>query len=83
MDWLGWEFSVKLDSNGNGMGLHDQDFILNRKKFIHLISHVRTLQLGSDVITLTHLKVVYNKSNYDQYGLKLENTNRKDRQNWH
>ena len=65
------------------MGLHDQDFIHNGKKLINPIdSHVGTLQLGSDVVTLTHLGLVYNKFNCDQHGLKLEDTNRKDRQNW-
>ena len=26
--------------------------------------------------------LIYNKSSYDKHGLKLEDTNRKDRQNW-
>ena len=83
VDWPGWVFSAKLDSNGNGMGLHDQDFIHNGKKLINPIdSPVRTLQLGADVVTLTHLGLVYNKFSCDQHGLKLEDTNRKDRQNW-
>jgi hypothetical protein len=65
------------------MGLHDQDFIHNAKKLINPIdSLVRTPQLGADVVTLTHMGLVYNKFSCDQYGLKLEDTNRKDRQNW-
>lgn len=31
VDWAGWMFSVELDSNGNGMGLHDQEFIHNER----------------------------------------------------
>jgi hypothetical protein len=83
VDWPGWVFSAELDSNGNAMGLHDQDFIHNGKKLINPIdSPVRTPQLGSDIVTLTHVGLVYNKFSCDQHGLKLEDTNRKDRQNW-
>ena len=83
VDWLGWIFSAKFECNGDGVGFHDQDFIHNGKKLINPIdSPVRTPQLGSDVVTLTHLGLVYNKFSCDQHGLKLEDTNRKDRQNW-
>ena len=83
VDWHGWIFSAKFDCNGDGVGFHDQDFIHNGKKLINPIdSPMRTLQLGSDVVTLTHLGLVYNKFSCDQHGLKLEDTNRKDQQNW-
>jgi len=62
VDWPGWVFRGKLDSDGNGMGLHDQDFIHNGKKLINSIdSPIRTPQLGFDVVILTHLGLVYNK----------------------
>ena len=32
VEWPGWIFSNKLDSDGNASGLHDQDFIHNGKK---------------------------------------------------
>ena len=75
VDWPGWIFSGKLDSKGNTSTLHDQDFIYNGKKLINPIdSPVRTSQLGYDVVTLTHLGLVYNKFSCDQHGLKLEDT---------
>jgi len=53
-------FSATLDSSGNATGLHDQDFIHNGKKLINpMDSPVRTPQLGADVVTLTHLGLVY------------------------
>ena len=83
VEWPGWIFTAKLDSQGHTTGLHDQDFIHNGKKLINPIdSPVRTPQLGADVVTLTHLGLVYNKFTCDKHGLKLEDTNRKDRQNW-
>lgn len=43
VDWLGWMFSVELDSNGNGMGLHDQKLIHNEKKITNPIDpRIRT-----------------------------------------
>ena len=82
VEWPGWIFSATVDSLGNATGLHDQDFIHNGKKLINPVdSLVRTPQLGGDVVTLTHLGLVYNKFMCDQHGLKLDDTNRKDRQN--
>ena len=83
MDWPGWVFTATLDFDGNATGLYDQDFIHNGKKLINpMDSLVRTPQLGCDVVTLTYLGLIYNKFMCDQHGLKLEDTNRKDRQNW-
>ena len=83
LDWPGWIFSGKLDSDNNASALHYQDFIHNRKRLINpMDSPVQTPQLGCHVVTLIHLGLIYNKFSYDQHGLKLEDTNRKDRQNW-
>lgn len=83
MEWPGWMFTGKLDCHGDATGLHDQDFIHNGKKLINPIdSPVRMPQLGANVVTLTHLGLVCNKFTCDQHGLKLEDTTRKDRQNW-
>lgn len=76
-------FPAKLDCHSDTMGLYNQDFILNKKKLINLIeSPVRTLQFGADMVTSTHLDLVYNKFIYNHHGLKLEDTNKKDHQNW-
>ena len=83
VEWPGWFFSASLDAAGDAKGLHDQDFIHNGKKLINLLdSPVRVLQLGGDVALLEHVGMVYNKFSQDQHGLKLEDTTRKDRQNW-
>ena len=59
--WDGWLLLAKLNSNGRIHGLHDQDFIHNRKKLINpLDSPVKTLQLGGDNCYLEHLRMVYN-----------------------
>ena len=64
-------------------GLHDQDFIHNGKKLINpLDSAVKTLQLGADVCFLDHLGQVYQKFTLDQHGLRKEDVQRTDRQNW-
>ena len=64
-------------------GLHDQDFIHNGKKLINpLDSVVKNLQLGFDVCYLDHLGQVYQKFALDQHGLRKEDVQRTDRQNW-
>ena len=66
LDWSGWVFSAKLTPDGGATGLYDRDFIHNGKKLINPIkSLVRIPQLGSHVVTLMHLGLVYNKFNYD------------------
>ena len=72
-----------VDEEGRCSGLHDQDWIHNGKKLINpLDSPVKTLQLGEDGAFHTHLGMIYNKYSFDQHGLKLEDVQQKDRQNW-
>jgi hypothetical protein len=81
--WEGWLMSAGLDNEGRIHGLHDQDFIHNGKKLINpLDSPVRILQLGGDMCCLEHIGLVYNKFNFDEHGLKLEDVKCQDRQNW-
>lgn len=81
--WEGWNLTCGLDGTGNAKGLHDQDYIHNGKKLINpLLSAVRVLQLGGDVCTLEHVGLVYNRFTADQHGLRQEDVDRKDRQNW-
>ena len=83
LDWEGWLLSGSLQESGEVQGLHDQDWIHNGKKLVNpLDSSVRVLQLGTDVALLTHLGQVFNKFTIDEHGLKLEDVNRTDRQNW-
>ena len=83
INWEGWLLSAVVDEEGKCSGLHDQDWIHNGKKLINpLDSPVKTLQLGEDGAFHTHLGMIYNKYSFDQHGLKLEDVQRKDRENW-
>jgi hypothetical protein len=83
VNWPSWIFSVPYSSYGNIQGLYDQDYIYNGKKLINpLDSFESTLQLGGDIAMLEHLDLVYNKYSVDEHGIKLEDVNRTNRQNW-
>ena len=83
IDWEGWLLTASVDKKGICSGLHDQDWIHNGKKLVNpLDSPVKTLQLGEDGAFHTHLGMLYNKYTFDQHGLKLEDVQRKDCQNW-
>jgi hypothetical protein len=69
--WVGWKLSVLLNVDGESMGLHDQYFIHNGKKFINpLDSHAKTLQFGMDVACIQHIEGIYNKFKLKEHGLK-------------
>jgi len=60
-----------------------KDFIHNAKKLINpLDSVVKNLQLGTDVCYLDHLGQVYQKFGIDQHGLRKDDVDQTDRQNW-
>ena len=81
--WEGWSLSCEWLEENKVRGLHDQDFIHNGKKLINLLdSCVKNLQLGADVCFLDHLGQVYQKFAIDQHGLRKEDVQRTDRQNW-
>lgn len=81
--WEGWMFSASLDENGNAKGLHDQDYLHNGKKLINpLLSAARILQLGGDLCLHNHIELVFQQFESDEHGLKMEDVDRKDRQNW-
>lgn len=81
--WDGWLLSASMNSEGDAFGLHDQDYIHNGKKLINpLLSSVRCLQLGGDVCLLQHVGHVYNRFTVDEHGLRQEDIDRRDRQNW-
>jgi hypothetical protein len=68
--WEGFVFLGVVRADGLVYGLHDQDFIHNGKKLINLLdSPVQILQFGRDVCCLEHVEQMYNKYNFDQYGL--------------
>lgn len=83
VNWLGWKLSGSVLDSGRVVGLHDQDYVHNGKKLINpLDSAVKSLQLGADICLLEHIGQVYNKFTYDDHGLRLEDVQRTDRQNW-
>jgi hypothetical protein len=43
---------------------------------------MHVLQLGGDISCSKHVGQIYNKFAYDQHGLRLEDVNHIDRQNW-
>ena len=80
--WEGWIFSASVDSNGSATGLHDQDYIHNGTKLINpLLSAARTLQLGGDLCLHGHIELVFQQFGSDEHGLRMEDVDRKDRQN--
>jgi hypothetical protein len=81
--WEGWMISASLDENGDAKGLHDQDYLHNGKKLINpLLSAARILQLGGDLCLHNHIELVFQQFESDEHGLKMEDVDRKDRQNW-
>ena len=81
--WDGWLLSASMNSEGDAFGLHDQDYVHNGKKMINpLLSSVRCLQLGEDVCLLQHVGHVYNRFTADEHGLRQEDIDLRDRQNW-
>ena len=77
--WDGWLFTTSLNSNGDAFGLRDQDYIHNGKKLINpLLSSVH----GSNVCLLQHIGHVYNRFNADEHGLRQEDVDYKNMQNW-
>lgn len=81
-----WEYINGLLDGVRDVAINGVAWWKFQSQWIFLInpidSLVRTLQIGFDVVTLTHLKLVYNKSSCDQHGLELEDTNQKDQWNW-
>ena len=83
VDWEGWMFTASLDEKEDAMGMHDQDYIHNGKKLINpLLSAARTLQLGGDLCLHSHIEQVFKEFTPEEHGLKLEDVERQDRQNW-
>jgi hypothetical protein len=81
--WDGWLLSGCLGEDGSVQGLHDQDYIYNGKKLVNpLDSPVKVLQLGGDLLALEHVGLVYNRFTFDEHGLRAEDVQRSDRQNW-
>ena len=82
VDWEGWMFTTSLDEKGDAKGLHDQDYIHIGKKLINpLLSAARTLQLGGDLCLHSHIEQVFKEFIPEEHGLKLEDVERRDRQN--
>jgi hypothetical protein len=83
LPWEGFVLSASVVDSGSVSGLHDQDFIHNGKKLNNpLDSPVHVLQLEGDVCCLEHVGQMYNKFSFDEHGLRLEDVNRTDMQNW-
>jgi hypothetical protein len=76
-------FIVAIDNQGNVKELHDQDYIHNGKKLINpLDSLVKTLQLGGDMAIHEHIGLIYQNFTFDEHGVKLEDVQQFDGQNW-
>ena len=75
-------FFAKLEGDGCILGLHDQNYIYNVKKFINLLdSPVKVLQLGGDLVALEYVGLVYNRFNCDEHRLQVGDVERVDCQN--
>jgi hypothetical protein len=81
--WDGWLLSTKLERDRTVTGLHDQDYIHNGKKLVNpLDSPMKVLQLGGNILELEHLGLIYNRFSFNEHGLKSEDVERIDQQNW-
>ena len=64
-------------------GLHDQDYIHNRKKLVNPIdSNVIILKLGLEMARLSHFVHLYELYGVADHGLNHEDILQTDRKNW-
>ena len=83
---LGFVLSCRKEIKGNNYvvrDLGDQDYIHNHKKLLNPLDHSsRVLMMGTDIVHMNHLKLVYETFSHTEHGLGLDDINRRDRQNW-
>lgn len=73
-------FSASLDENVDAKGFHNQDYLHNGKNLINpWFSTARILQLGGNLCLHSHIELVFQQFESDEYGLKMKDVDRKDR----
>jgi hypothetical protein len=76
---------IKADQLGRvySLGIMDQDYIHCGKKLTYPLDHAtRLLNLGGHMVHMNHLELVHQTFPIRQHGLRNEDINRQDRQNW-
>ena len=76
---------LKHDNEGNAysLGINNQDYIHCGKKLTYPLDHAsRTLNLGGHHVHMSHLELVAEHFPITQHGLRKEDIERQDRQNW-
>jgi hypothetical protein len=66
-------------------GIHSQDPIHNAKKLMNpLDAATRTLTLGAHMATMSHVHAMWQRPDmpFEEHGLRQNDIDRKDRQNW-
>lgn len=64
-------------------GIHSQDPIHNGKKLMNpLDSATRVLAMGDYMAHMSHVKAVFDQLPFAQHGLRANDVERADRQNW-
>ena len=79
--------SGSIERNENGVpycvNIMDQDYIHNGKKLTYPLVHpMRVLYVGNHLAHMNHLFLVREKIDIQTHGLRIEDVERKDRQNW-
>ena len=65
------------------LNIANQDYIHNGKKYInHLLHPSRQMNIGGHMAHMNHLELVRDAYSVQEHGLRLEDIERKDRQNW-
>ena len=76
---------LKKDDQGNvySVGISNQDYIHCGKKLTYPLDHAsRTLNLGGHLVHMSHLELVTDLFPILEHGLRKEDVERQDRQNW-
>lgn len=74
---------MSLHADGAVHGIHSQDSIHNGKKLMNpMDSAVRVLALGNYMAHMSHVRAVFEKLPFVQHGLRANDIDRTDRQNW-
>lgn len=61
----------------------NQDYMHNGKKLTYPLDHAfRRLSLGGHIVHINHLWLVHDRFSIQEHGLRIEDLEREDRQNW-
>ena len=69
--------------NPYALEINDQDYIHCGKKLTYALDTVtKTLNIGGHIVNMNHIDLVSKTFPVQEHGLRIEDVERKDRQNW-